>query len=55
MSQLGDVLSNLEQLKRVIDKGLRAKPLKMAFFFLNKAMLMPLDHIPHMFRAIRKN
>ena len=52
MSKLGGVLSKQVQLKQAMDEGLRAKPQKLDDFLEKQAILMPLDSIPHVFRAI---
>ena len=58
MSELGDALSKLVQLKRITDGRLGAEPSAAGRFFvifLEKiAILMLLNHILHVFRAIRK-
>ena len=55
MSELGDALNKLVYLKRVTDGSLRAKPAAAGRFIVilwKKAILMPLNHISHMFKAI---
>ena len=64
MSNLGEVLSKLLYLKRITNRGLGADTLaaesyvgfsKLVNFcklLENKAILMPLGHILHVFRAI---
>ena len=60
MSELGDALSKLVQLKRITDGDLGADPPAGDYetlddflqFFGKKAILMPLDHNSHLFKAI---
>ena len=56
--KLGDVCKQTSLLKRITDGGLGPKPQLLGNFFAffgKKAILMPLDHISHVFRTIRKN
>ena len=60
LSKLGDMLSKLMPLKRVTDMGLGAEPpaaggFRGLQFFEIKTVLMSLDHISLVFRAICKN
>ena len=48
------MLSNLVWLIRITEGGLEVKP-PSAWRFFEKAILMPLDYISHVFRAIWKN
>ena len=56
MSTLGDVVRKLMELKRITEgsMGQSPQPLEnLLYVFLEKiAILMPLDHISHVFRAI---
>ena len=53
---LGYVCKQTSLLKRITDEGLGPKPQLLGKFFLHffgkKAILMPLDHISHVFRTI---
>ena len=51
----GDVCKQTSLLKRITDGGLGPKPLLLGNFFASfwkKTILMPLDHISHVFRSI---
>ena len=53
--KLGDVCKQTSVLKRITDGGLGPKPQLLGIFlqfFGKKAILMPLDHISHVFRTI---
>ena len=53
--KLGDVYKQTSLLKRITDGGLGPKPQLLDNFFAifwKKAILMPLDHILHVFRTI---
>ena len=52
MYKAGDASSQLKKLKSITDGGLEAKPPAVGQFFEKTTILMPLDHILHMFRAI---
>ena len=50
------MLNKLVQLKHITDGGLGAEPPEVGqFFFEKQAILMPLDNIPHVFKAIGRN
>ena len=55
MSKLGDVLSKLVQFKRITDEvwGVKSPAAGQffAFFFEKTFILMPLNHISHVFRT----
>ena len=53
--KLGDVCKKTSLLKRFTDGGLGPKPQLLGNFFGKKTILMPLDHILHVFRGIGKN
>ena len=50
--KLGDVCKQNSLLKRITDEGLGPKPQLLGNFFEKKAILMPLDHVSHVFRTI---
>ena len=50
--KLGDVCKQTSLLKRISDGGLGPKPQLLGNFFGKKVILMPLDHILHVFRTI---
>ena len=50
--KLGDVCKQTSLFKRITDGGLGPKPQLLGNFLEKKAILMPLDHISHVFRTI---